>query len=85
MSDPSETEEDAFDPNSYYQIATDQMSKEVNELISIILRNSLSRKRRKLLSKEFLKPSHSTAQIPDADNVLIDFMGEQFPRNLTSS
>ena len=73
----SESEEDAFDPNSYYQKAVkDKTSKEVNEFISITLRKSLSREERKQLGKEFPKPYHAAAQVPD---VLVDFMGDQFP------
>ena len=77
-SESDESDEESFDPESYYDQLQDDQG--VAKLISKAFRNCLTKTNRKRLCKEFPRPNIPSAQVPKADHVLFDFLGSSFPK-----
>ena len=80
-SDSDSEESDCFDPNSYYQTATEDNTAEcVSSFMDVSFKRPLSRKTRKDIAEEFPRPTTSSAKVPSADAILVDFMATDFPK-----
>ena len=52
----------------------------MSEFIDVAFKKCLPRKTRKDLAEEFPRPAIDSTQVPTTDSILMDFMGNDFPK-----
>ena len=77
-SDEEEGTED-FDPDSYYTSSTSQFPKVVTEYIETRFRKCIPQEQRKRMLKENPVPNTPAAKVPQADDDIVAFLGQEFP------
>ena len=68
-----------FDPDSYYSSTASQFPKVVTEYIENRFRKCIPKEQRKKMLKENPVPNTPAAKVPQSDDDIVAFLGQEFP------